>query len=103
MVRTTTRGRSHGGLTQSSRSNCPRNTIVIGPKGLDGIRHVNSPVDTIGSTTSSHTSTPIPVANMDVLALLDNVLKNEGATIVLTRTVTTKKTQKRSRVEKSTE
>ncbi|PPS08911.1 hypothetical protein GOBAR_AA11740 [Gossypium barbadense] len=41
MVKTTTRGRSH---TQSGRSDSPKNTVVIRPRGLDGTHHVLAPM-----------------------------------------------------------
>ncbi|PPD84885.1 hypothetical protein GOBAR_DD18181 [Gossypium barbadense] len=37
-------GGGHGGPAQSSRRDSPRNAIVIGPKGLDGTRHMLAPM-----------------------------------------------------------
>ncbi|XP_012477700.1 uncharacterized protein LOC105793324 [Gossypium raimondii] len=46
---------------------------------LSRLSKANSPIDVARSTSSSYTTTPAPVVNMDALALLDEVCENNGA------------------------
>ncbi|KAK5812364.1 hypothetical protein PVK06_027793 [Gossypium arboreum] len=63
----------------------------------------NSSIDVARSTSSSYITMPALVVNMDALALPDENRENEGAITASPRIVAGKKSQKRLRVEGSTQ
>ncbi|KAH1055865.1 hypothetical protein J1N35_033930 [Gossypium stocksii] len=75
------------------------NIINHGTRSTFSSSRANSPTDGVGSSSSSHTTTPIPTENIDVLAILDEAHVNESASAPPPKKAVVKKTQKRPRVE----